>query len=422
MEPRAILRQLFDAAVEAALPKPEWFAGLAKPKGRTIVVGAGKAAASMAQAFETYWPHPVEGLVVTRYGHALPTQRIEVVEADHPVPDEAGLAAARRILAMVQGLTEDDLVVALISGGGSSLLTLPAEGITLEQKQAISRVLLRSGATIAEINVVRKSLSAIKGGRLLTAAQPARVVTYVLSDVPGDDPSIVASGPTVVDQTLPGEAQRVLEKYGIPPVPLPVFPRVLNNQTTETDHREKNGEGLGVGVPGAHQTPPHSEIHLIASSNLSLQAAAQKAQSLGLTPKILGDAIEGESREVAQIQAQLALETAKNTVLLSGGETTVTVRGNGRGGRNVEFLAALAQALDGHPNIYALAADTDGIDGVEPIAGALIDPTTTTRAGHHLAEALANNDAHTLFESLNDQLITGPTHTNVNDFRAILIA
>jgi len=421
MEPRAILRQLFDAAVEAALPKPEWFAGLSKPKGRTIVIGAGKAAASMAQAFEAYWPHPLQGLVVTRYGHALPTRRIEVVEAAHPVPDEAGLAAARRILAMVQGLTEDDLVVALISGGGSALLTLPAEGITLEQKQAINRALLRSGATIAEINAVRKSLSAIKGGRLLAAAQPARVVTYILSDVPGDDPSIVASGPTVPDQTPEGEAERILEKYGIDPVPLPVFPRVPNDQTTETNHRDENGEGLGVGNPGAQQTPPNYEIHLVASSQISLLVAAEKAQTIGLNPIILGDAIEGESREVAKTQAALAFKYPKNTVLLSGGETTVTVRGQGRGGRNVEFLAALAQALDGASSIYALAADTDGIDGVEPTAGAFIDPTTKTRAGHRLDDALAHNDAHTLFELLNDQLVTGPTHTNVNDFRAILI-
>jgi glycerate 2-kinase len=411
MEPRAILRQLFDAAVEAALPKPEWFTGLPKTKGRTIVIGAGKAAASMAQAFETYWPHPLEGLVVTRYGHALPTRRIEVVEAAHPVPDEAGLAAARRILAMVQGLTEDDLVVAFISGGGSSLLTLPAEGVTLEQKRSINRALLRSGATIAEINAVRKSLSAIKGGRLLAAAQPARVVTYVLSDVPGDDPSIVASGPTVPDQTPEGEAQRILERYGI---------EVPEDGAPWREVRPEGGT-VGEGVPGAPQTSPISEIHLVASSQISLTAAAQRAQQLGLNPIILGDAIEGESREVAQTQAALALDTPKNSVLLSGGETTVTVRGQGRGGRNVEFLAALAQALDGAPNIYALAADTDGIDGIEPVAGAFIDPITASRAGQQLAEALAHNDAHTLFESLGDQLITGPTHTNVNDFRAILI-
>jgi hydroxypyruvate reductase len=407
-DPRAFLRSLFDAAVEAAQPKPEWFAGLERPRGRTIVVGAGKAAASMARAFEASWTGPLEGLVVTRYGHAVRCQRIEVAEAAHPVPDEAGLRATRRILDLVSGLSSDDVVVALISGGGSSLLTLPAQGITLEEKRRITGELLKSGASIHEINSVRKALSAVKGGRLLAACAPARVETFVLSDVPGDDPSIVASGPTVPDMTPPGEAQRVIERYGIP--------------VSEVALRR-----LREPSPVTHLA---SSVRLVASSQLSLEAAALKAREQGVPAYILSDAVEGESRDVARAHAIFAAQVADRkkpfiaspSVLLSGGETTVTVRGSGRGGRNVEFLAALAKALDGHPRIYALAADTDGVDGMVETAGAYVDPTTVARAGAALSEALFNNDAHSLFKDLGDTVVTGPTRTNVNDFRAILIA
>ena len=400
MKPRAFLRDLFDAAVEAALPKPEWFAGLEPPCGRTIVVGAGKAAASMARAFEAAWPRPVEGLVVTRYGHATPTERIEVVEAAHPVPNAAGLAAAERVLSMVQGLTADDLVVALISGGGSSLLSLPALGVTLEEKAALTRELLRCGAPISEVNAVRKGLSRIKGGRLLAAARPARVVTFVVSDVPGDNPSLVASGPTVSDRTAPGEALRVIERYGL----------------------EVSAAALRLlQMPSQRDDAHAGECRIVASARISLEASAAWARPLGIEAQILSDRVEGEAREVAREHARLALGARGPCVLLSGGETTVTVHGKGRGGRNVEFLAALAQVLDGRAGIYALAADTDGIDGTEPTAGAFIDPTTVRRAGDRLAQALAENDAHALFEALGDRLVTGPTLTNVNDFRAILI-
>ena len=411
-DPKTILRALFEAAVEAALPRPEWFADLEPPKtGRTVVVGAGKAAATMARAFEAAWPYPVEGLVVTRYGHAVPTERVEVVEAAHPIPDAAGVEAARHVLSAVQGLMEDDLLVALVSGGGSSLLTLPAPGIALEEKQAVARRLLRSGASIREINAVRKALSAIKGGRLLAAALPARVVTYILSDVPGDDPSIVASGPTVPDATAPGEALRIVERYGLD-VPASVRERLRSLDRS----------------PRSAIQDPRLKVSVVASAQISLEAAASKARESGLAAHILSDAVEGEAREVAKVHAALARQVADRSqpfhapcVLLSGGETTVTVRGRGRGGRNVEFLAALAQALDGHPRIHALAADTDGIDGIEETAGAYVDPTTPFRAGPRLAQALAENDAHALFEALDDRLVTGPTLTNVNDFRAILI-
>lgn len=373
------------------------------------MIGAGKAAASMAQAFEVSYSPSLEGLVVTRYGHAAPTRRIEVVEAAHPLPDEGGLRAAERILGMVRGLTGRDLVVALMSGGGSSLLTLPAPGITLEEKAAVAGELLHCGASIGEINAVRKALSAIKGGRLLAAAGDARVVTYVLSDVPGDDPSIVASGPTVSDNTPPGEALRIVDRYG-----LAVSSSVRCLLSTPLPHlAHRRGEAGGG-----------NETHIVASAATALQAAAEEARRLGVEPRVLSDRIEGEAREVAREHAALAVHLAfegKALVLLSGGETTVAVRGQGRGGRNVEYLAALAQALGGHPGIHALAADTDGIDGTVPNAGAFIDPTTPARAGARLAHTLEENDAHTLFESLGDTLVTGPTLTNVNDFRAILI-
>lgn len=412
VEPRPFLRALFDAVVAAAQPKPEWFVGLEPPRGRTVVVGAGKAAASMARAFEAAWPHPLQGLVVTRYGHAVATARIEVVEAAHPVPDAAGLRAAERILGLVQNLTPDDLVVALISGGGSSLLTLPAEGVTLTDKQAVSRELLRCGAGIGEINAVRKALSRIKGGRLLAAATPARVATFVLSDVPGDDPAVVASGPTVPDATPPGEALRVVERYGL--------------QAPESVRRRL--EAAARETRPKDQGEVRHEVRVVASAALSLRAARERAQALGVAAHVLSDRIEGESREVAKGHAALARAVAEDDepfpapcVLLSGGETTVTVRGAGRGGRNVEFLAALAQSWAGHPRLFALAADTDGVDGAEPTAGAFVDPTTLERAGGRLAQALADNDAHALFEALGDRLVTGPTLTNVNDFRAILV-
>ena len=407
MEPRALLRALFDAALEAATPRPEWFAGLEPPRGRTIVVGAGKAAASMARAFEAAWPHPVEGLVVTRYGHGRATRRVEVVEAAHPLPDAAGMRAAERILDAVGNLTPDDLVVALMSGGGSALLTLPAEGVTLGEKRALADALLGSGATIGEINAVRKALSRIKGGRLLAAAQPARVVTYVVSDVPGDDPAVVASGPTVPDDTPPGTALAVLDRHGI------AVPAPLRNRLARPGKRVAFG---GV------------DVRVVASAGIALDAAARKARTWGLDAHVLSDAIEGEAREVAKVHAALARFVADRNapfrapcVLLSGGETTVTVGGGGRGGRNVEFLAALAQSLDGHPRVWALAADTDGADGTEPVAGAFIDPTSAARAGADLGRCLAGHDAHTLFERLDDRLATGPTLTNVADFRALLI-
>lgn len=391
------------------MPQPSWFDGLTPPRGRTVVIGAGKAAATMARAFEHAWNRPVEGLVVTRYGHALPTTQIEVVEAAHPVPDEAGLNAAQRMLHRVQGLGPEDLVVALFSGGGSSLLTLPAPGVTLAEKQEVSQALLRSGASIHEINAVRKRLSAVKGGRLLAACAPARVATFVVSDVPGDDPSVVASGPTVPDSTPDGLAAAVVARYGIALSPAA-------------------RAALETPPPLPHPNASRNEIHVVASAQISLEAAAKAARAAGVPAHILSDAVEGETREVAKVHAALAMQVADRRqpfptpcVLLSGGETTVTVRGSGRGGRNVEFLTALARSLDGHPRIYALAADTDGIDGGEPIAGAYADPSTAARSGTRLSEALENNDAHSLFAVLGDSIVTGPTRTNVNDFRAILI-
>ena len=384
MTPRELLRALFDAAVHRAdaahclpphLPAP--------PAGRTSVVGAGKAAAAMAAAVEAHWPAaaPLAGLVVTRYGHGMPTTRIEVIEAAHPVPDAAGAAAAQRILAAVQGLHADDLVLALMSGGGSALLALPAPGVTLAEKQARTRELLRNGASIHAINAERKRLSAIKGGKLAAAAMPAHVLTLAISDVPGDDPATIASGPT---------------------------------------------------VPSAGDAAfPFCRTQVIATPHDSLEAAATIARAQGITPVILGDRIEGEAREVARVLAGIALACRAHgtpagapCVLLSGGETTVTVRGAGRGGRNAEFLLALALALDGAPGIHALAADTDGIDGVEHNAGALLAPDTLARmaaAGIDARARLADNDAFGAFEAADDLVVTGPTRTNVNDFRAILV-
>ncbi len=415
--PRDLLRSMFDAAVRAALPDKSLPSHLPPPsKGRTIVVGAGKASAAMARALEDHWSGEIEGLIVTRYGHGVPCHRIEIVEAAHPVPDEKGRDAARRILGMVQGLSEDDLVIALISGGGSSLLSLPAPGLTLEDKQAVNRALLRSGAHIGEMNCVRKHLSAIKGGRLAAAAYPARVVTLVISDVPADDPSIIASGPTVADATSFADARAVLAKYGIAEPA-----SALRHLERAEDETPKPGDPRLA----------RARLEMIATPQMSLEAAAAVARDAGVSPLILGDSIEGEAREVGRVMAGIARQVAlrgqpaaKPAVLLSGGETTVTVRGKGRGGRNVEFLLSLAVELDGLPGVSALAADTDGIDGAEEVAGAIVTPDTIARAraeGIDAKQRLADNDGHGFFEALGDQVVTGPTLTNVNDFRAILV-
>ncbi len=418
MNPRAILRQLFDAAIAAADPV------LCVPPhlplddgGRLIVIGAGKASAAMAKAVETHWQGALTGLVVTRYGHGVPCERIEIVEAAHPVPDAAGEAAALRILQTVRGLTERDRVLALISGGGSALMAAPAEGVTLAEKRTLTSALLRSGASIGEINCVRKHLSASKGGRLAVAAWPAPVLTLAISDVPGDDPAVIASGPTVADPTTCADALRVLDFYGID------VPRALR-QPLECG-------ALETPKPGDPRLA-RSDYRLVASPRQMLEAAAAEAQRLGITPLILGDAIEGEAREVGKALAGMARSCARHgfpvsrpCVLLSGGETTVTLKGQGRGGRNTEFLLGLALALDGAAGIHALAADTDGIDGSENNAGALVAPDTLARAralGIDSRAHLAGNDAWVYFAALGDLLVTGPTLTNVNDFRAILVS
>lgn len=416
-DPLQLLRAMFDAAVRAALPAYRIAAHLpAPPKGRTVVIGAGKASAAMAKALEEHWPGPLSGLVVTRDGHAVPCRQVEIVEASHPVPDARGLDAARRILSLVQGLGPDDLVLALISGGGSSLLTLPAEGLKLEDKQAVNAALLRSGAVIGEMNVVRRHLSAIKGGRLAAAAHPARVVTLVISDVPGDDPAVIASGPTVPDRSTPADALAILQKYRI------------TEPASVIDHLTRAGERAPS--PG-DDAFARAIVTTIAAPQQSLEAAADLARAAGITPLILGDALEGEAREVGRVLAGIARQAARHgqpapapVVLLSGGETTVTIRGEGRGGRNVEFLLSLAVELDGLPGVHALAGDTDGIDGAAENAGAIVTPDTVARAaalGIDAKRALANNDGHGFFEALGDQVVTGPTLTNVNDFRAILV-
>jgi hydroxypyruvate reductase len=425
-DPGALLRRLFDAALAAADPGKVVPRFLPDPPpsgsgGRTLVVGAGKAAAAMARAVEDSWPHaeghPLAGLVVTRYGHAVPCRRIEVVEAAHPVPDQAGLDAARRILQRVEGLGPDDLVLCLISGGGSALLSLPAAGITLEEKQAVNKALLRSGAAIDEMNCLRKHLSAIKGGRLAAAAAPARVVSLLISDVPGDDPAVIASGPTVPDPTTFADALAILEKYRI------------DAPASVRKHLEAAAEETPK--PGDPRLA-RCEVHLVARPQDALEAAAAAARAAGVTPVILGDSIEGEAREVAQVMAGIARQVARfgqpaaaPCVLLSGGETTVTLRGKGRGGRNAEFLLALTVALEGAPGIHAIACDTDGIDGSEDNAGALSGPASLARAaaaGLDAKAMLANNDGYGFFAGLGDLVITGPTLTNVNDFRAVLIS
>ena len=417
MNPRELLRRLFDAAIAAADP-----AHCVPPHlppddgGRLIVIGAGKAAAAMAQAVERHWSGPLAGLVVTRYGHGVPCQRIEVIEAAHPVPDAAGEAAANFIFGQISGLTVADRVLALVSGGGSALLAAPAAGVTLAEKRALTSAMLKSGASIGEINCVRKHLSAIKGGRLAAAAYPASVLTLAISDVPGDDPAVIASGPTVGDPSTCADALRVLDAYAIE------VPHGLRQ-------RLASGE-LETPKPGDPRLA-RSEFRLIASPRQMLAAAAAEARKLGVEPLILGDALEGEAREVGKLMAGIAQSCARHgvpapkpCVLLSGGETTVTVRGQGRGGRNTEFLLALAQALAGAPDIHALAADTDGIDGSEDNAGAFTGPDTLARAraaGLDVPGHLADNDVWTVFSRLGDLLVTGPTRTNVNDFRAVLI-
>jgi len=416
-DPRKLLRAMFDAAIAAALPEKSLPAHLPKPpKGRTIVVGCGKAAASMAKAVEDHWQGEISGLVVTRYGHNTPTRKIEVVEAAHPVPDLAGREAAERILKMVQGLSSDDLVLFLVSGGGSALLALPAPGLTLTDKQAINKTLLKSGANIVEMNCVRKHLSAVKGGRLAAACAPAKVVTLAISDIPGDDPAVIASGPTVADPTTFADALAILAKYRITE-PL----AVVNHLRAAREETPKPGD------PRLART----ELHMVATPQMSLEAAAEVARKAGVTPVILGDAIEGESREVALVHAGIARQVRRHgqpakapCVLLSGGETTVTVRGHGSGGRNAEFLLALAVALNGELGISALAGDTDGVDGTEDNAGAVLMPDSLARAAARSLDAkamLADNDGYSLFSGLGDLVITGPTLTNVNDFRAILV-
>jgi glycerate 2-kinase len=420
--PGEFLRALFDAALAAADPRRALLGHIppAVP-GRTVLAGAGKAAAAMAHAFEALWPGPLEGLVLTRYGHAVPCDRVEVLEASHPVPDDAGERAARRILALAQSLGPDDELVFLASGGGSALLALPAPGLTLADKQAVTRALLRSGATIGEINTVRKHLSAIKGGRLAAAAAPARILTLAISDVPGDDPAVIASGPTVPDASTFADARAVLGKYGIDE-PAAVIKHL---------------------AAAASETPKpvdpifnRARFELIASPQDSLKAAAIEALRRNVTPIVLSDRIEGEARDVALVHAAIARQLRAGefrvgnevirppAVLLSGGETTVTVKGKGRGGRNVEFLLALTVALDGADGIAALACDTDGIDGTQDNAGAISYPDSIARAaasGIRAAAALADNDGYGFFAALGDLVVTGPTLTNVNDFRAILI-
>ena len=412
------LRSLFEAAVSVALPEVCVPAHLPpRPKGRLVVVGAGKGAAAMARAVEDHYGDGVEGVVVTRYGHGVPTRFIDVLEAGHPVPDQAGVDASKRILETVSGLSEDDLVVCLISGGGSALLSLPGEGLTLQDKAQLTTALLRSGATISEINCVRKHLSAIKGGRLAVACHPARVVSLVISDVPGDDLSAIASGATVPDPTTYGDARAVLEKYAID------APKAVRDALDRADDETPK--------PGDVRFERVQNI-LVATPQMSLEAAAKICVQAGYAPVILSDRIEGESRVVAEVLGAMARQVAAHgqpvgvpAVLLSGGETTVTIKGEGgRGGPNSEFLLALAIYLDGHAGISAIACDTDGVDGSEDNAGAIITPGTLARghaAGASAKAHLAANDAYGYFEKTGDLVVSGPTLTNVNDFRAIVI-
>jgi glycerate 2-kinase len=414
---RDLLQDLFRTAVAAADPTRAIAANLpAKPRGKTVVVGAGKASAQMARAFEQAWGEPVGGLVVTRYGHAVPTSLVEIVEASHPVPDEAGYLAARRMMAKVHGLSQDDLVVALISGGGSALLPAPGPGLTFEDEQAVTRVLLASGMPIGVMNLIRNEISAIKGGRLAALASPARVATLIVSDVAGDDPALVASGPTIPIASSRAEVRHLIALYGLE---LPAAANALLASHDNEAPRPDDSRFAG------------NSVHIVASAALSLEAAARRATARGVAAHILSDSVEGEARDVAQVMAAIAREVdlrnrpfVRPAVLLSGGETTVTVRGKGKGGRNAEFLLALALAIEGIDGITALAADTDGIDGSEDNAGAFADGTSAARmraAGIDPRATLANNDAWTAFHAIGDLLVTGPTGTNVNDFRAILV-
>lgn len=415
---QAVLRDMFDAAVEAAMPRTCVPPFLPSPEGigRLVVVGAGKASAAMARAVEDNWSGPLEGLVVTRYGYEVACDRIEIVTAAHPVPDAAGEAAAKRIMAIAQSLGKDDVMLCLISGGGSALLAAPAEGLTLEDKQDVNRALLRSGANIAEMNCVRKHLSLVKGGRLAAAAAPAKVISLLISDVPGDDPSVIASGPTVPDATSYADARAILERYGIEPSHQ--VQAVLNDEPDETPK------------PGDPRLA-EAETTLVALPQASLEAAARVAEQAGYRPVILGDALEGEARILAQEHAALALKAQRGegditgkVAIISGGETTVVVRGEGRGGRNSEYVLAMAEALDGASGLHAIACDTDGVDGSEENAGAAIDPETLTRGravGLDARAMLDGNDAYTYFEKAGGLVVTGPTFTNVNDFRAILV-
>jgi glycerate 2-kinase len=420
--PGELLRALFDAALAAADPQEALVGHMPAPvHGRTVVTGAGKAAAAMARAFEVLWPDPLEGFVLTRYQHGIPCERLEILEASHPVPDAAGERAARRMLDLARELGRDDQLIFLVSGGGSALLTLPAAGLTLADKQTVTRALLRSGATIAEINAVRKHLSAIKGGRLAAAAAPARVITLAISDVPGDDPGVIASGPTVPDPTTCADARAVLTKYHIDEPAA-----VIQHLARDDNETPKPGDPIFR----------RTRFELVASPRASLVAAEVEAMRRNITPVVLSDRIEGEAREVARVHAAIAFQLRAGdfrvggraisppAVLLSGGETTVTVRGRGHGGRNVEFLLGLALALDGAERIWALACDTDGIDGTEDSAGAILYPDSLARAttrGVAAKAALADNDGYGFFAVLGDLVVTGPTLTNVNDFRAILI-
>ncbi len=426
MDSKLLLRAMFDAAVAAAQPAlclPAHLPSPASVKGRTIVIGAGKASAAMARALEDHWKldpdRPLDkltGLVITRYGYEVPCQHIEIVQAAHPVPDEAGLMATQRVRKLVSGLSADDLVIALISGGGSSLLVAPGEGLTLTDKQSVNAALLKSGATITEMNCVRRHLSSVKGGRLAALCHPARVLTLLISDVPGDDPIDIASGPTVPDPTTCEDALAILARYRIE------VPQAAR-------HLLESGAGESV-KPGDARLE-NIETRIITAPQIALEAAAKVALEAGITPYILGDSLEGEARDLGKTMAGIARQVATRgqpfktpCVLLSGGETTVTMKGQGRGGRNVEFLLSLAVALQGLPGVHALAGDTDGVDGAEEIAGALILPDTLTRAwakGINPRASLDNNDGHGFFSALGDSIITGPTLTNVNDFRAILV-
>lgn len=421
MNPAAarLLREMFEAAIASAQPHvcvPPQLPLPSEVKGRLIVIGAGKASAAMARAVEAHWPGPLSGLVVTRYGYQVPCERIEIVQAAHPVPDQAGLDAAQRMLQQVNKLSPDDVVLCLISGGGSALLPLPLPGISLQDKQQLNRALLASGATISEMNTVRRHLSAIKGGRLAAACFPARVINLLLSDVPGDRPLDIASGPTVADPTTCADALAIVQRYGIT-LPEHVL-RVL-------------ASGAGESVKPTDARLAQVQTRMVAAPQQALEAAAAVAQAHGYTPWILSDALEGEARDVGKVLAGIALQVAEKgepfarpCALLSGGETTVTLRGQGRGGRNVECLLSFALATQGHPRIHALMGDTDGVDGIEEIAGAVMGPDTLSRAlanGLNPRSCLDANDGHRFFQTLGDSVVTGPTLTNVNDFRAILV-